>query len=409
MRVLACGLRVAHPSFEADDFYGTTPFSDCDCVIIDPLSVSVRWARSVRDEHSTATAHAALGGSLGAEVRDAVNRRREEAQTLLARPGGILLVFFRPRGIPLRVIDRDTDLIFDRYSWLPLAETPMEIAGTLGEVIVPVAKDHPVCDFLERTRAAYEAKLATRQVPDSLKVLSTDPAGYAVAFEIALPSGRIIFVPPSDNTEALCELVRSLCDAPEPEPSWAGEFLLPQEEELRRRIEGLDRKAAKLLAEADSLRRSQKGWQALRRILYEGRRRRLAELVARALDVLGFETEPLDHDIIGLRSEEGEMIVLVDTTATEPLGVDAYWRLLNHVEQIKGGRPRAMILANAQRLLPPAERLEPFSDPLRRLASRRGFVLKTTTELFDLVRRTLEHSTPQSRQACRTEFLRSPK
>ena len=415
--LLSVDWRLDHPSIEREEFFGRSSFSGCDAVFLDPSEVSQRWTSDVGPEgdgirRTDPQRDRGFGRTLSAWMV----RRRAETEDLLLKGGGVLVCRLRVHGEPLEVsTSEDPPERLDRYSWLPsvsLVDRQHQFIFPANGRFVPrhgrdVAFEEsgsPFEAYLRRFegRIAYDAvyqDLLATPIDRFARVLARNRVGDVVALEIPFDEGRLILVPPlvgvapSQEAVALLEAFEKSAARPafSSKPDWLPAYSVPGEEGLVDELAGLQERHATLAAKIEEVAEKLEEKTRLKRILYTRGRFSLLPAAADAFRALGFDVEP-SGDLLDLRSDEGDAIVVVAATEAEAIGLPPYRRLLGAVDRsiTEGDDARKGILVvSGSRELDPKRRSTQFTPEVLRGCQAQGFCLVTTYQLHKLVQQVL--------------------
>lgn len=201
-RTLVIGTPLPHVSFDNYSFASAPSISEYTRLVVDMSAVSrvVDEISGASAEHKTFAGQPVANGDTTANrfgLSDLLAMRAREAAQFFARGGACLCVAY-----PDAVHD-DIDRIetWRRYEWLPTPDGFDYRAGLLpgfGKAPVEVSDPgHPFADYiaLYGKRMAYRAHIA-EEAGSRTRVFGRSSGGVAVAFDMALGSGRIVFIPP---------------------------------------------------------------------------------------------------------------------------------------------------------------------------------------------------------------------
>jgi hypothetical protein len=125
-------------------------------------------------------------------------------------------------------------------------------------------------------------------------------------------------------------------------------------------------------------------------------------------DAEPYQKEDMDHDVL-LTSPEGMAVVEIegkDKDAIRVEKIDQLSRVVDEHFHEHDVYPEGVLIGNPYRLVNPDDREAPFTKKAQIAATRKGFGLLTTTELYKAVVRILENpETDDFKTACRTEIL----
>jgi hypothetical protein len=416
-RLLSVDWRLDYPSIGREEFFGRSSFSGCDAVFLDPLEITRRWTSDIAPggdgiRRTDPQRDRGFGRTLSAWM----GRRRAEAEDLLLKGGGLLVCRLRARGEPLEISSGEAPPErLDRYSWLPsvsLVDRQHQFSfpsngrfvSRHGEDVVFEESGSPFEAYLRRFEghfvydAVYQDLLST-PIDRFATVLARNRVGDVVALEIPFDEGRLILVPslvgvaPSQEAIALLEAVERAVARPafSSEPDWLPAYLVPGEEGLVDELAGLRERHATLSAKIDEVSGRLRDKTRAKRILYARGRFSLLPAAADAFRALGFGVEQTDN-VLELRSDEGDALVVVAATEGDAVGLPPYRLLLSAVDRsaTEGeGARKGVLVVSGSRELDPRRRPTQFTPEALRGCQAQGFCLMTTYQLFKLVQRAL--------------------
>jgi len=415
MRILSLGFPMPGPPVDNHSFASAPSFFDYAALVVDPKALS-QLIEEIADgsgAHTTRSGDRVVNGPSGPAtvgLADLLRDRRDETARLLAR-GGVVVCLAYPNVVHGRVAGCAD---CDRYCWLPAPDglryaEPFLRRGD-GTRLCPATKSHPFAPFLTRfqSRLAYQAYFDG--APGSPhQVLARSAGGAAIALEITVGAGSIVFLPPparplpSDEryeaSYALQESIRQtlrLASA-SASPYWLSEYQLPK---LVERITAREEAKINLIEAETRLTASDEALEELerfRRLLWQEGRYGLEDGVRAALAFLGFQVYPQELDqparIALTDDRHNQRVALLEVDASEEaVGLDGHYRLRQRLEEaIAQGKPaRGALIINGYRRTPPAERPAQYDEALRAAAERLRYCVATTEQLFHAVRAALE-------------------
>ena len=414
MRVLSLGCALPNPQIDNYDWASALSFFDYDAIAVDPAEAVSKLVEGVTRSgaaYSTYDEQPIVSGpttAAGVGLADLLRRRREETERLLAR-GGLVVCFAYPDA-PHPDVSGFTGC--HRYYWLPAPAGrdygPEYVKAAGGRRVSATDFEHPFADLLENVGEGilYRAVFAEGAAGfgPGAKVIGRSAGGAAVAVDLAVGGGRVVFLPAlasnlsmserSRIADAIVAGVRNtlLRDAEAEPPAWLEAHSLPGIAEAKAKIEAAESRLDELEAELAAERNTLRGVDRYRRLLWQEGKYGFALPVRDALTLLGFASvtgvdEPATFIFGGER-------VLVETEASPgAVGMEPHYRLRQRLErEIAAGkeRPRGIIVVNGQRELPPEERTQQFEDALRVAAESMRYCVVEATRLFAAVRDHLE-------------------
>jgi hypothetical protein len=241
-------------------------------------------------------------------------------------------------------------------------------------------------DVLKDTQCERWSCLVPRDREQSVNVLGRNLAGDAVAFEVRVGSGSIVFLPwfgLEVRERALRSLIAKgqelllVSHLSKATPAWAASIPLESERMLRAQRESIDSRIVRL-ANAKAV------------LVSEGKplSKECSTILGEILGSAGFEVtwkeESGGHDIEAISSSLS--IVIEVRASTGMIEVSAARQLLDHIGQFPAKTPRlkGLLIGNPYRTLPLPDRgaLAAFSDPCLSLLRRSTHCALTTIELL---------------------------
>ena len=411
MRVLVIGFPLPDPQIDNYNFLSAPSFFDYDALVVDTASVS-RTIEEVADQSQERLTYAeqpVVNGPtspVSVGLADALRRRQEETQRLLAR--GRLVVCFAHPDVPHPRVAGFPGC--HRYYWLPapasLAYAPPQLMPGEGTEVLSTEADHPFAPYIDRFRAnlLYHAYFSEGGLGPGARVFARSAGGAAVGVELAVGNGRVAFLPPlrslGTGTDrypvagCILDCIRRALSmaAAGPPPSWASSYALPglaEREARRQEAEGelaaAEARLTEARAEAETLER-------YRRLLWQEGKHGLEPVVRDALRLLGFTvTEDLDRPAEAVWEEQ--TLLLEVEGSSEAVDMAPHYRLRRRLDEAleRAACPhRGLIVVNGYRLRPPEERPAQYTDALRVAAESMRYGLITGLQLFQAVEKALE-------------------
>ncbi|GAB4306563.1 MAG: hypothetical protein Kow0097_06180 [Candidatus Bipolaricaulota bacterium] len=422
MRVLALGWEIEGPGVVRAEFASADSLASYDAVLIDPEPLPSLWqGQALLEPDGVWRIHPGRDLGLARALDNLVAARRTEVEDLLVRGGGVLVVRVRAPGEGVEIAGTPPHRL-DRYAFLPrasLVSGPHHLALPQGVRFVPrrghdvtlVEEPHPAASYLEAFAAlGYEAVLvATLGAPLGSfgKVLATNRVGDALAWDLPVGTGRILFLPsfpgasPSEAGERLLPTVAAFLEEPLPVelPEWMGGYALPGEDELRRAAEAVARDREKIRRREQELGETRRGFDLLRALLAPRGLVGLAQAVWAALDRLGFTVAPLaDAPAMALAaSPDGDLLVRVALSLFGPVGPEEHRALLLGLDRLRAEENadvRGMLVCLAEPRLDPRRRGPQWAESVRRGCRDHGLRLASAHDLFRAVRHVLAGGDP---------------
>ncbi len=212
MRILSVGWDIRGLGATAEGLADAESFADYDAVLLDPESISALWRPHAQLEPDGVwRLHQGRDGGLSRALERLLAARRTELEALLQRVGGTALFRVRAPGPAVEVVlPGGAARTVDARSVLPHVALVSEgqhlslpqgirFLPRRGKSLEQIDEGHPLAGYLrEHASLGYEAVIvSTFGVPlESFgRVLGRDRVGDAVAWEVAVGSGRLLFLP----------------------------------------------------------------------------------------------------------------------------------------------------------------------------------------------------------------------
>jgi len=408
MRILSIGWNLEGPGLERAELFSADSLASYDVVLLDPRELPRLWQ-----------GHAQLEGDgmwriypgrdlgLARALERLFSLRRGELSDLLQKGGGLLVVRVRAEAEPLELAGNPPRRITP-YSLLPhfsLVADPHHLALPQGLRFLPrrgrdisrVDAAHPLSPYLEAFRGlGYEAVLASSLgAPLSAfgRVLAENRVGDAVAWDLPVGEGRILFLPafpgadPRRAGELLLPALAEILEVPSPEegPDWLSRYPLPGEEELAARLSRLRGRQQRLAQEARAIDRKLGRLAGLRGLLHPRGLAGLKAAVRLALEQLGAQGVSAQGRFVSARVGKRELLLRPALAPSGPVGAEAYRELLLELDRLKneeGRRVHGVLVAVAEPRLDPKRRGPQWTEAVRRGCAEHGITLISGCQLF---------------------------
>ena len=414
MRILSLGCGLPDPSVDNYNWASALSFFEYDAIVVDPAEAVSKLIDGVMrsgEPYATYDDQPVVAGpttAAGVGLADLLHRRREETERFLAK-GGLVVCFAYP-DVPHADVLGFTGC--HRYYWLPAPAGKdygaafVKPAG--GRRVSATDFEHPFAGFLENAgdTVLYRAVFAEGAAGfgRGSKIVGRSAGGAAVALDLAVGGGRVVFLPApaprlvsSETTRVTSTIVAGvrnalLLEAEADPPAWLDAFVLPGIAEAQTKVEAAESRLDELERELAEARNEYRGIDRYRRLLWQEGKYGFDLPVRDALALLGFTIiaaidEPAAFMLAGER-------VLVETEASAgAVGMAPHYRLRQRLERqiaAGGGRPRGLTVVNGHCALPPEERPSQVEDALRVAAESMRYCVVEATALFDAVRYKLE-------------------
>ena len=423
MRVLSLGYALPDSLVDNYDWASAPSFFDYDAVVVDPAALSTLIERVVSEGAGYVTYTdepvedgATTPASVG--LADLLRRRREETERLLAN-GGLVVCFAYP-DVPHSRVAGFTGC--HRYYWLPApagADYGSDyVKPAAGTHVTPTDYEHAFAQLLERSRAGFQYRAVLAEgaagFGGASKVIGRSAGGAAVAADLHVGGGRVIFLPAlpdriataerSALASALVGAIRNalLIAAEESPPDWLEDYPLPGSVEAERQLVAAESRVEEAEAELDAAKDELRGVDRYRRLLWQEGKYGLDLPVRDVLVLLGFTTyTPVDEP--ATLSYDGETVYLETQAAAEAVSMEPHYRLRQRLEAKiaqDGSRVRGLIVVNGYRELAPAERPQQYEDALRVAAESMRYAVVEATRLFEAVRAHLGGDSDRVKEFC---------
>ena len=408
MRIISIGWELEGPELERAELFSAESLASYDAVLWDPEAVPQLWR-----------GHAQLEGEgiwriypgrdlgLSRALERLLSLRRDELSDLLQRGGGLLVVRVRPEEEELEIAGNPPRRITP-YSLLPhlsLVADPHHLALPQGLRFVPrrgrdiawVEAAHPLTPYLESFRPlGYQAVLASSLgAPLSAfgQVLATNRVGDAVAWDLPVGTGRILFLPAFPGADprrawelllpALAELLE--CPLPEEGPDWLSHYSLPEEEELSAKLSQLEDERRRLEEEALGIKQRLEKVSGLRGLLYPRGLAGLRAAVKLALERLDCSVAPHGERFLAAQAGKRELLIRPALSLSGPVGLEPYRELLLELDRLateEGREVHGVLVAVAEPRLDPRRRGLQWTEAVRRGCREHGITLISGYQLF---------------------------
>jgi hypothetical protein len=414
MRVLSLGIGLPDAQVDNYNWASALSFYDYDALVIDPRVAVSQLIESVLERGEsfvTYTDDAVEAGPSHGEtvgLTDLLRQRREEVTHHLARGGLIVCFAYADMAHP----DVPGFNGCHRYYWLPApsgADYSSRYLKRANGVHVQVTDyEHPFADYLERLRnnVLYRVSFAEGAAGfgDTAKVIGRSSGGAAIAMDVSVGGGRVIFIPGvpqriSDSersalAHSLVTAIRNtlLADAEGDPPDWIDNYELPGLRDAAQRIEAFETQLDEIEEQADEARNEYRGMDRFRRLLWQEGKYGFELPVRDALTKLGFinfsqpddpATFLYDSDYVYLETEASDSAV----------GMDPHYRLRQRLETRiaqEGRTARGLIVVNGYRTQEPSTRPQQYEDSLRIAAESMRYCLIEASKLFEAIKTQME-------------------
>ncbi len=264
--------------------------------------------------------------------------------------------------------------------------------------------EHPFAEFFERHRTTVEYRALFAEgaagFGEAARVIARSPGGAAVAVDLAVGGGRVVFLPAlparlsgTDRAGVASSMVTGvrnllLLSSEGPAPAWVSGFDLAGLRDAQERVDQAETKLEGVEIELDEARDTLRGIDRYRRVLWQEGKYGLDLPVRDALALLGM-TNFSRLDDAAVFSCDGLQVLVESEGSTEPVGMAPHYRLRQRLEreiEAKGQAPNGLIVINGFRDTPPASRAQQYQDALRVAAETMSYCVVEATALFEAVK-----------------------
>lgn len=414
MRILALGCTLPNPQVDNYNWASAPSFFDYDALVIDPADGVSSFVEAVvkgSDDYLTYDQAPVTDGPstpTSTGLADILRRRADEVERLLAR-GGLIVCFAQPDVLHSRVAGFNG---CHRFYWLPapagLDYGSSNLHAADGFSLTGEDDSHPFAVFFQQYRNKISYRAIFQEGPGTLceqgLVLARSPGGAALALDIKLGGGRVIFLPalPDNQTSSekvvlgntLVNAIRNtiLVDAEGVAPAWLARYSLPGIAGSQREIDEADEKIQAAEAEFDEARGKFLAVDLYRRLLWQEGKYGYDLPVRDALALLGM-TNMRDADQPASFFYEGETVMVETESSPDVIGLNPHYRLRQRIEERLAQEQtlaHGIIVINGLREQDPATRPAQFSESLRLAAETLGYCVLESRYLFEAVRAKLE-------------------
>jgi hypothetical protein len=414
VRVLALGIGLPDAQVDNYDWASALSFYDYDALVVDPANAVSGLIDGLIKRGETFITYTddpvGAGPSEGEVVGlvELLKRRQEETARHLARGG--LIVCFAYSDVAHPEVAGFSGC--HRYHWLP-APAGRDYGTTYlrpaNGVHVQVSDyEHPFADFLEsvRNKVLYRVAFAEGAAGfgETAKVIGRSPGGAAIALDVSVGGGRVIFLPAlpkrvsdmerSTIAHSLVTAIRNtlLMTAEEEPPDWLESYELPGLAEAEQRLETAESKLDEAEKEAAEARNEVRALERFRRVLWQEGKYGFDLPVRDALSKLGFINFSQPDDP-GDFLYDGEHVFVETESSPHSVGMEPHYRLRQRLEERIAGEHRrvlGLIVINGYRLLPPHERTQEYDDSLRIAAESMRYSVVEASKIFEAVKLQME-------------------
>jgi len=191
-------------------------------------------------------------------------------------------------------------------------------------------------------------------------------------------------------------------------PEWVAEAMLPGLEELDALVKEIKEKIQQGELQLTKANERRAEVTVFRNLLWGAGKHQLETVVREAFSLLGFEApeEGNEHTVL---YDAGVKVAIVEIDGSnDQINVEKYRQLLDYVEDTLADSDIALkgiLVGNGYRFEAPDHRGDQFDEACRRGASRQGYCLLSTIELFSAVQAVLEDSSDDLKAQIRGDIL----
>lgn len=390
LRILSLGFAAAHQSITVlPNLDDPRSISDFDAFVFDPNAV-----QGTQISHATAL------------------RRRKELAELINKKGGIIVCILRPSH-QVSVAGHAGAPKHNYHLLESVSEQIVKLitnASELGQgtAATRIRSAHGACEEYLRILKDEIVFAAYLDTPDSTistlngTIFARNSVGYPIAVEFPCGDGRVCFVPTPHSVSgervgsAIASAVSSHFKGPTEidAPAWATELTVPGASIHDDRIQEAEKGRAQLAAEISALEDQRTDLLNFKRLLFGYGKAVLEPSVRAAFRLIGFEVlEPEDYQgewDVQMSEPHAERTAVGEVEGSEgQINVDKYRQLNDYVdtEALEGRLHKGILIGNGYKSLDPgsSERKDQFTEHVLRGATRNGFCLVPSTELFKVV------------------------
>jgi hypothetical protein len=423
VRILALGSTLPDAIVDNYDWASALSFHDYDAIVVDPAEAVSKLIQEVTKGgggYRSYNGESVEDGPTSAEhvgLADLLHRRREETERLLARDG--LVVCFAYPDVPHTRVSGFNGA--HRYYWLPAPTGtdygPNHVKPAGGTHVMATDYEHPFAAYLEQYRSGVEYRALFAEgasgFGDHGRVIGRSPGGAAIALDLRVGGGRVIFLPAmpasifdrSGFASSLVAAIRNtlLLGAEDDPPGWLRDFALPGLADAEQRLKAAETALEAAEAEHAAARNAFRGIDRYRRLLWQEGKYGLDLPVRDVLSLLGLTTyTPVDEPATFMYG--GETIFVETEGSTTAVGMEPHYRLRQRLEAkiaSDGRRARGLIVVNGYRAMPPSERSQQYEDALRVASESMRYCVVEATRLYDAVRAHLDGDKERVADFCR--------
>jgi hypothetical protein len=238
----------------------------------------------------------------------------------------------------------------------------------------------------------------------SWKILASAFGTHIVSLSKRIGAGHIIFIPSyydSVNGKLLEQCINKLLKGKEVilQPAWAQAILVHGQQDIRGKIEELNKNILSFEKERDKLIEENDNIESWKWLLYAKGKHQLQPIVQEALRLIGFKVEDQpDKDSDGLVTSEYGCALLEVVGSTGTIRLEKLGELVTNVGNFikqEGRQVNGILVGNpfCEELLenrPPKDSQKPlFAKELLESAERQDITVLLSTDLYELVNRIL--------------------
>lgn len=422
LKILAVNCLANRKGIVALDFYQSPSFSDYDALIIDPQNISEDWTEKIgANKEGVLWTYKGLDGGYGAALLGIMSQRSEEILLLLEKTGGIVICFFRDRGVVLNYHSGSgsSNKEISRYGWIPPVwgkegyklSPYFKCKRRVGKEFGEINKAHPFSQYLIvlKDNLTFEAVIEDISMLEYSTVIGKNKVGEIIALEIPIGIGKFIFIPPFDSsaetekiTGILIDCIRKSLQWSKPlvRPDWLNRYTLPSEEDLLKKLEEIDGESKRINQRKENIDKDINKIECLKGLLYETGKYALESSVREAFRIIGFSVkEPTEYnepyDLFGV---EGDINIIGEVEGSKgQIDVGKARQLLDYVTNAisDGKKCKGILIGNGFIDILPQERKEQFTDQVIRICDNQKYCRMTTTELYKSIEAILSNPSNQ--------------
>lgn len=409
IRILSIGLH-GLPSGENRDFDSANVLQDYDAVVVNPNSIESLFNPSrIKYYYSP---RLILDNENGEFLLRQSHKRRREVQGLLEK-GGIVIVFMQP--VISYSFGGDNNIT--NYDWLISRKSmsiELDISFGKGNTVNEFLVNHPFYQYLKLKPDWESYANITTATKYDWQILASAFNTHALSLTKRVNNGQIIFIPStysSDNGSILEDCIQSVlrADIPSPKPDWLNDIVVPGQEVLQPKLNGINKSIEDLRSEAEQIDSKLQQLEKWKYLLYEQGEHRLRPIVRNALSIVGIQDKSDIEQIADgfFVCEYGDAILEVEGSKN-PIKIEKISQLIkdraNYSTDKQATSPKGILVGNPFREEPLDNRppkdshKKLFTKELLQTAEKQDIVVILSTDLYNIASLSLRGQIPDERK-----------